>query len=211
MSIRIAIADDHLLIINGLESMLKKNKDYKFVFAATNGTELLEKLEENRPDILLLDIQIPGMNGIDLCAIIRKQYPLVKIIALTNHEETHFVKQMMRNGASGYLLKNTDSANLSKAIERVYMNEQFIDSSLEKAMLDEMLLGKRKSAGGVVLTKREVEILGLIANEHSNQEIADKLFISLRTVETHRLNINQKLNVKNAAGLVKEAFSRGLI
>ncbi|WP_374166762.1 response regulator [Arcticibacter sp. MXS-1] len=211
MEIKVAIADDHLLIIGGLSSMLKKNKKFQLIFSATSGPELFLKLRETLPDVLFLDIQLPGLSGIEICKIVKQDYPSVRIIALTNHEESHFVKQMLRNGASGYLLKNTDGGRIAEAVEQVMQGGQYIDQVLQRAMLDELLSGKKKTTAGVMLTKREQEILGLIAQEYSNQEIADKLFISLRTVETHRLNISQKLNVKNTVGLVKEAYQRGLI
>jgi Response regulator containing a CheY-like receiver domain and an HTH DNA-binding domain len=131
-------------------------------------------------------------------------------MALTNLEETVYVKKMMRNGASGYLLKSADPPTLQQAIAALSRNEQYIDARIEKAMLNEAISGKKKG-NQVLLTKRETEILTLIANELTNQEIADKLFISLRTVETHRQNLIEKLNVKNTAGLVREAYLRNLV
>ncbi len=211
MSIKVAIADDHLLVINGLRAMLEKYDHLLVIFSATNGQILLENLVENKPDVLLLDIQMPGMSGIDLCKMISKNYPEIKVIALTNLEESHYVKQMMRNGALGYLLKNVDQQNLVQAIETVVQDKQYIDFQIQRNMLNEALSGQKRTSQGVMLTKRELEILELIGKEFSNQQIADKLFLSLRTVQTHRLNIRQKLGVNNTAGLVKEAFKRGLI
>lgn len=211
MSIKVAIADDHLLVINGLRAMLEKYDHINVIFSATNGQSLLDNLVQNQPEVLLLDIQMPDMNGIDLCKMISKDYPEIKVIALTNLEESHYVKQMMRNGALGYLLKNVDQQNLVQAIETVVQDKQYIDFQIQKNMLNEALSGQKRTSQGVMLTKREIEILELIAKENSNQEIADKLFLSLRTVQTHRLNISQKLGVNNTAGLVKEAYKRGLI
>lgn len=211
MNITIGIADDHLLVINGIKSMLEKFEHINVIFAENNGEALLNKLKTTIPDIILLDIQMPGKSGIDLCKIITKDFSKTKVIALTNFEESHYVKQMMRNGAMGYLLKNTDQDTLIRAIEAVSKGEQFIDKQIQNALLNEMISGKKRKIDEVFLTKRELEILELIAKEHSNQEIADKLFISLRTVQTHRLNITQKLDAKNTAGLVKEAYKRGLI
>lgn len=211
MDIRIGIADDHLLIINGLETMLQASPRHRLVFKALTGAALLEALAVEAPDVLLLDIQLPDANGVDLCKQVSDQYPDVRIIALTNHEETMYVRKMMRNGALGYLLKSTDPESLLAAIDKAYDGEEYLDKRLEKAMLSEMIMGKRHTSREVVLTKRETEILSLIAAEHTNQQIADKLFISLRTVECHRLNITQKLNIKHTAGLVKEAMMRGLM
>lgn len=208
--ITIGIADDHLLVIQGIRAMLSKS-NFEIVFSTNNGKGLLENLYEIQPDVLLLDIQMPDMNGIDLCREISRNYPDVKIIALTNMDESHYVKQMIRNGAHGYLLKNTDQTTMIEAIEEVMMGNQYLDKQVQQSLMDEVLLGKRRSVQQVMLTKRETEILALIAAEYSNNEIAEQLFISLRTVETHRLNISHKLNAKNLVSLVKEAYKRGLI
>lgn len=210
MALKIGIADDHLLIIKGFESMLQTFTDCELLFTALSGEELFAKLQQGLPDILLLDIQLPDASGIDLCKEVNSKYPSVRIMALTNLEETVYVKKMMRNGASGYLLKSADPPTLQQAIAALSRNEQYIDARIEKAMLNEAISGKKKG-NQVLLTKRETEILTLIANELTNQEIADKLFISLRTVETHRQNLIEKLNVKNTAGLVREAYLRNLV
>ena len=209
--INIAIADDHLLVINGLRAMLEKAEGISIVFAATTGTAVLEELALTPPDVLLLDIQMPDMNGIDLCKIIHRNYPQVKVIALTNFEQSSYVKQIMRNGALGYLLKNIDGKTLIQAIHSVVDNKPFIQDQIRNNMMNELLSGRKITSAGVSLTKREMEILSLVAKELTNQEIADRLFISIRTVETHRINLSQKLGVHNTAGLVKEAYKRGLV
>ena len=209
--INIAIADDHLLVINGLKAMIENTSDIKLLFSATSGHDLLSELKEKQPDVLLLDIQMPDINGIDLCKEVHARYPLVKIIALTNFEQSSYVKQMVRNGALGYLLKNIDGKTLQAAIRTVVKDKPFIHEQIRNNMLNEVLSGTKATSQGISLTKRELEILGLVAKEMTNQEIADKLFISVRTVETHRVNLTQKLGVHNTAGLVKEAYKRGLI
>lgn len=209
--INIAIADDHLLVINGLKAMIENTSDIKLLFSATSGHDLLSELKEKQPDVLLLDIQMPDINGIDLCKEVHARYPLVKIIALTNFEQSSYVKQMVRNGALGYLLKNIDGKTLQAAIRTVVQDKPFIHEQIRNNMLNEVLSGTKVTSQGISLTKRELEILGLVAKEMTNQEIADKLFISVRTVETHRVNLTQKLGVHNTAGLVKEAYKRGLI
>lgn len=208
--ISIGIADDHLLVIQGIRAMLG-DSNFKILFSVSNGKDLLESLLNVQPDVLLLDIQMPDMSGIDLCRIITRCYPDMKIIALTNMDESHYVKQMVRNGANGYLLKNVDQQTMITAIEEVMLGNQYLDKQVQQSLMDEMLLGKKRSVQQVVLTKRELEILGLIAKEFTNNEIAGQLFISLRTVQTHRLNISHKLNAKNLVTLVKEAYKRGLI
>lgn len=207
---KIAIADDHQLILEGLQGMLKENPEIEIVFTANSGKELMHCLESRLPRVLLLDIELPDNNGIELCKIIKKKYPDLKIIALTNHDETVYVKKMMKSGANGYLLKGTDRATLIDALRSVSNNELFIDETINRNILKETITGK-PTASRLKLTKRETEILALIAHEYSNQEIADKLFLSIRTVESHRLSLTQKLDVKNSVGLVKEAFLRGLI
>ncbi|WP_214227344.1 response regulator transcription factor [Pedobacter sp. B4-66] len=209
--ITIGIADDHLLVIQGIKAMLAKKSHLSIVFAAENGKSLFDNLKIAQPDVLLLDIQMPDVSGIDLCQQVAKDYPSVKIVALTNMDESFYVKQMIRNGAAGYLLKNTDQFTMIEAIEEVMMGNQYLDKQIQKNLMEEMLLGKKRSAQQVMLTKRELEILGLIAKEFTNHEIAESLFISLRTVQTHRLNISHKLNAKNMVSLVKEAYKRGLI
>ena len=181
------------------------------LFTSATGRELLDQLEIHQPAVLFLDIQLPDMNGIDLCKIIHKKYPDVKIIALTNFEQSSYVKQMIRSGAMGYLLKNIDNKTLLNAIETVVQNKPYIQEQIQNNMMNEVFSGIKTTSQGVSLTKREVEILALVAKEFSNQEIADKLFISVRTVQTHRINLTQKLGVHNTAGLVNEAYKRGLI
>lgn len=209
--VKIAIVDDHLLVVNGLETMLRAFPNLILSFKATSSGELFQRLSESVPDVLLLDIQMPDGNGLDLCVRLQKEFPNIKIIALTNFDEVHYVKNMMRRGASGYLLKNVDPLTLSQAVETVMKNETFIQGELKEKLVSETITGQKKSSCGVTLTKRELEILKLVAQEYSNQEIADKLFVSLRTIHSHRINLNQKLGVRNTAGLVNEAHKRGLI
>jgi DNA-binding NarL/FixJ family response regulator len=209
--IKIAIVDDHEVVINGLRSMLSAYDDLNVVYTTTQGSELLNYLANSQPDIILMDIQMPEISGIDLCKLTLKQHPDIKIIAFSSFDDTHYIRQILRNGASGYVLKNTDQKTLVSAIRTVMDGEEYIDETIKKILLHESITGQRRSMFEIPLTKREKEILKLIAEEHTNQQIADQLFISLRTVETHRLNITQKLGVKNAAGLVKEAIKRGLI
>lgn len=209
--IRIAIVDDHQVVITGLEAMLTGEEKLKILFTATRGEDLLAYLKDVQPQVLLLDIQMPGMNGIDLCKIISKGYPAIRIIAFSSFDDTHYIRQVMRNGAVGYVLKNVEKDILLTAIETVVQGDEYIDESMQKALIHESITGQRKSLFEIPLTKREKEILKLVAEESSNQEIADKLFISLRTVETHRSNLNQKLGAKNTVSLVKEAIKRGLI
>jgi len=209
--IRLAIVDDHAVVLDGLKTMLNTFDNLEVVYTTQNGHTLLNQFQSDIPDVLLMDIQMPDINGIDLCKQITKQHPSVKVIAFTSFDDSNYVKQIFRSGAKGYLLKNSDKQTIVKAVETVMQDEEYMDDAIKNILLQESITGHRRSLFEVPLTKREKEILKLIADGLSNQEIADKLFISLRTVETHRLNLNQKLDVKNTAGLVKEAMKRGLI
>lgn len=208
--VTLAIVDDHQVVINGLKSMLAVEPSIEIVYTTTKGSELLDYLREQQPQVILLDIQMPQINGIDLCKQVLKAYPGLKVIAFSSFDDTHYIKQVLRSGASGYLLKDAGPHTIAEAIAAVVSGEQVIDESIKKILLQESITGQRRSIYEVPLTKREKEILKLIAEGLSNQQIADQLFISLRTVETHRFNLTQKLEVKNAAGLVKEAIRRGL-
>ena len=209
--IRLAIIDDHAVVLDGLKSMLNTFSNLEVVYTTQSGKALLEYFQTNTPDVVLMDIQMPEINGIDLCKQIVRQHDAVKVIAFSSFDDSNYVKQIFRSGAKGYLLKNSDKHAIVKAIETVMQGEEYMDDTIKKILLQETITGQRRSIFEVPLTKREKEILKFIAEGLSSQEIADKLFISLRTVETHRLNINQKLDVKNTAGLVKEAIKRGLI
>ncbi|MDF2189113.1 response regulator transcription factor [Paraflavitalea sp. CAU 1676] len=211
MALTIAITDDHLLVINGLKAMVNQLPDIELIFACVDGNSLLQELEHQQPDVLLLDIQLPDIPGTELCRRIKKQYPNINIIALTSHDDANYVRQILRNGASGYLLKNTDIPTIHKAILTAYEGGRFIDEQIQKNLVHEAITGQRLSNNDIPLTKREKEILTLIGQELNSQEIADKLFISLRTAENHRFNIAKKLGAKNTAALVKEAIRRGLI
>lgn len=213
MSIRVVITDDHPLAIGGIENMLRPYSHIQITGTFTSGSALLEALESEQPDIILLDILMPDHNGQELAEIISKKYPKVKMLALTSLDAPYYVRGMMRRGCSGYLLKNTDQDTLIKAIEEVHQGRDFIEPSLREQMIYNSLKGKRSHPSPQIpmLTQREKEVLQLIVEEYTSQEIAEKLFLSLRTVEGHRLNLLQKLDAKNTVGLVKTALQMGLV
>lgn len=211
--ISIAIADDHPLVLNGLTTVLNQfGSRFQLLWQAVNGKEVLQKLQDySQPDVLLLDIQMPEKDGMETCKIIHQQYPAIHIIALTNFEDVFYVKNMIKNGAQGYLLKTADIEVLLKAIETVYKGEEFFDEAIKNKLIQDSLFGKRRTGLAPMLTRREKEVLKFIIDEHTNPQIADKLFLSERTVEKHRTSLLQKLGVKNTAGLVKEAITRGIV
>lgn len=209
--IKIAIVDDHQLILKGLSEMLKNAKDITVSNVFSEGNSLLEYLKTNQPDILLLDINLPGINGLDICKEVSSQYEKVKIIALTNYSETSFVKNMMRNGAKGYLLKNCSQEELIESIHNVYEGKTYLPQQIQNQLLNESFGEKKQDLFMPKLTRREKEILAEIAKEKTNHEISETLFISVKTVESHRNNLLQKFGVKNTAGLMKEALIKGYI
>ncbi|WP_246022571.1 response regulator [Filimonas effusa] len=205
--IKVSMADDHQIVLNGLEKMLSGFPEIEITGTYTNGDLLLESLVTSRPDVLLLDIQMPGKNGIELAGIITRKYPSVKIIALTNVDILVQVKKMLKQGSMGYIMKDVGPDILFKAICTVYQDEQFIDERLKKQLLSNF----SAAPSDKLITRREKEILQLITEEYTNPEIAAKLHISPHTVENHRNHLLQKLGVKNTAGLVKAAIEQGLV
>jgi len=211
MSIRIAITDDHPLVIIGLKQVFSAYGHIEVQATYNLGAALLEGLEREQPDVLLLDIQLPDMPGTELARIISKKYPSVRIIALTSMDNTFHAKTMLQHGCLGYLLKNSDPQVLLQAVEQVHRGEQFIEPSIREELLQNLSRSKKQAAGiNPQLTRREKEILKLVVAENTNQEIADKLFLSERTVKNHRLSLLHKLNVKNSVGLARIALELGL-
>ncbi len=210
--ITVAIIDDHPMVINGIQNMLASSRHIKMIATYESGTELLTGLEQQQPDVLLLDIQLPGMKGDELAEIIQKQWPAIRILAMTGFDTPFYVRNMLEKGCIGYLLKNTGQKTLVHAIETANRGETYIDETLKEQLLQHVLKIKMPAAPGnpPVLTRREKDILRLIVQEYTSQEIADTLFLSLRTIEKYRLNMLQKLHVRNTAGLVKAAISMGL-
>lgn len=205
--IQVSITDDQVIILNGLQKILADLPDIKVQSTYTNGDDLLDGIALQQPDVLLLDIHMPGKSGIEIAAIISKIYPAVKVIALTNIDTISQVKKILQQGCIGYLLKDASSDIIIAAIQAVYTGEQYLQESIKVRLLNSF--SQQNTAH--IITRREKEILQLIVDELTNQQIADKLFLSLRTVENHRNNLLQKLNVKNTAGLVKMALRDGLV
>lgn len=214
--IKVCIVDDHSLVIAGLQNMLRNSADVEIIGEYQTGKELLEGLQQIKPDVVLMDILLPDINGKDLALIVKQDFPETKIIALSSLDAPTHVKAMMRNGCHGYLLKNARKEVLIDAIKKVNDGEQFIESGLEKKMLNSFLNFQNRqnkevtNLHNIKLTKREKEILAMIVKENTNQDIASRLYISVRTVEFHKKNLLQKLDVKSTLGLLKAALDMGI-
>jgi DNA-binding NarL/FixJ family response regulator len=208
--IPIAIIDDHNIVIEGIKTMLKSNKEIEVLQSFENLKDTFENLN-SAVKVLLLDINLPDGNGINACKELLEKQPDLKIIALTNFEDTVFIKQIIKNGAMGYLLKNTSQKELTEAIKSVIQGKRYLPKKISDILLNDSIGIQNSNYFIPKLTVREKEILNLIIQEFTTEEIAAKIFVSTKTVESHRSNLIQKLGVKNTAGLVRVAFEKGLI
>lgn len=208
------IADDHNMFVEGVESILEGNENIQVVSKCYTGTEVFEKVSLTHPDVILLDINIPGMNGLEVCQKLNKEYPEVKVLALSMHNEESFVMEILKYGAQGYILKNTGKKELISAIETVnngqsYFSEE-VTETIMKSLVNQRTGNKKTTSLAPKISRREKDVLELIVREHTTQEIADTLFISLKTVESHRRSLLTKLGVRNTAGLVRVAIENQL-
>lgn len=208
MNIKIAIADDHPMIVTGLENMLANYPHITISGAYEDGEKLLKGLQYDVPDVLLLDIQMPGRTGDELAPLLSKKYPQMRVLTLTNFDTTIYLNSMLRHGISGYLLKTTDPRTLIKAIETLFAGGQFLDPAINEKVKQLKLM--EKEAGRNPLTIREKEILRHLVNGETTREIAEKLFLSFYTVENYRARILMKFEVKNTAELIKKVLVLGL-
>lgn len=204
---KVFIVDDHQMIIEGLKSLLQNEVEIELVGSATSAERCLQFLTMSTCDIILMDINLPDTNGIDLCKIITIKYPKIKIIALSTHNEGSYVRKMLDAGAQGYLLKNADKFEILKAIKTVVKGTNYLTIEAEKALKYEKELQNKLPK----LTKREKEVLLLVVDGLTNHQIAEKLFISIDTVDSHRKNLHTKLNVNNTAMLIKFAIDNNLV
>ncbi len=211
MPIKVSITDDHYVVLRGIETLLKELPNIEVLSIHESAKATLEQFEYNLPDILFLDINLPDINGIVLTKQLLKLYPTLKIIGLTNHEDVSFVKRMLDNGAYGYLLKNAHKEELLTAIETVNNGECYLQKEMQRKILDQSLGRHTNTAFQPKLTLRETEVLKAIYEELTTQQIAEKLFISVKTVEAHRMNIMSKLGAKNSVGIIKIALEKQLL
>ncbi len=209
--IKVLVVDDHSLIREGIKNSLFGQESIHIIGEANDGKGALSFLSENLVDVVLMDISMPSMDGITATKQIVDNFPKVNVIILTMHHEISIIQEALKAGALGYLLKTTSKNELSESIIQVANNGTYFSSDISEKIMNQLIKGKIESNNSIKLTKRETEILKLISEEFSNHEIAEKLFISQRTVDTHRRNLIQKLQVKNTAGLVRFAFKNKII
>ena len=205
--INIIIADDHEIVVEGLHSLLENEEGITIVGEAYNGEEVIPLLESNAVDVAVLDISMPKMDGIDLTKFIKSNSPKVKILILTMHNEIGFIRRIIEAGAHGYILKNKGKEELVRAIQALYNGNEYLGEEVTKTLFSS--IRNTTVYGEIQLTKREKEVLKLIANSYTTPKISDELNIAPSTVETHRRNLIEKTGVQNSKGLVKFAIENG--
>lgn len=197
-NISVFIVDDHFMVIEGIRSILQDEENINWLGHSMNASSCMDFLEKYRPDVILMDISLPDESGIDLCRKVKKQYPKIKILGLSTYNQQSVIRDMLKNGASGYLLKNASKEELTDAISSVMKGESYLCMEAAESL-------KNPETSVPIITKREKEVLGLICDGFTNTEIAEKLFISLPTANTHRKSLLAKFGAKNVASLVKMA------
>ena len=205
--IRILLADDHAVVREGIRTRLETQSNIHVVAEAANGLEAIEKAKELRPDIVMMDISMPVMNGLDAAKQLQTILPEIKVLILTMHQSKEYILKFQRYGVKGYILKEVSASEMINAIETISYGGTYYSSGVSQALLD----GANAEASTEELTARERMILAHVAEGYSSKEIARKLNISVRTVETHRRNIKTKLGVHTAAGLTKYAIEHGIV
>ncbi len=211
--IRVLLADDHQIVLQGLQALLSSEPDIEVIGGVSDGLQVSDTVELLKPDVLVLDLMMPGLNGLDVTRLVRQRSPKVQIIILSMHSNEAYVLQAIRNGASGYVLKDASPETLVDAIREVAAGNRYLSPTYSDLVMESY---SQKSANVAVdpydaLTPREREVFLLVAECHSNNEIGEKLSISPRTVEVHRSRVMEKLNLRNHTHLIKYAVQRGIL
>jgi DNA-binding NarL/FixJ family response regulator len=213
-TIKIILADDHRIFRKGLKSLLSEKENIEVLAEADNGDEALEAARKYKPEIVIMDIAMPKMDGIEATRQIRERFPDTEVVVLSMHAKKAYIDQVLKAGAKGYVLKDSDEENLLSAIETVHNGGYYLDSPIADQVLSDYFSDKSKrelKKQSDPLSEREREVLRLLAEGHSNQEVADTLYISRKTVENHRANIVRKTGIQGQVGLTKYAARIGLI
>lgn len=208
-NVKLLVVDDHPMLRGGIVSLFGRMDGVDVVAEAENGEEALKRIEQTMPDVVLMDINMDGKLDVHTTETIKQQWPNVKVLAFSMHEEVQVIRKMLKAGASGYLLKNASHQEVKKAIETVVKGDNYFCQEVLDIMTQSLTSDGEAENEDVVLSNREKEVLHYVAKEYTNQEIADKINISLRTVETHKRNLVKKLRVKNVVGLVRFALEQG--
>ena len=211
---RILLADDHAVLRSGLKLLLSGQEGFQVVGEAATGTETLKQAETLQPDLILLDLSMPGLGGLDSLPLLRKIAPAARVLILTMHDDPQYLRQALKNGAAGYVLKKAADVELLSAIRAVMNGEIYVHPSLTRVLLEDLLPGSGCSAetsSWETLSEREREALRLVALGYTSAEIAEKLGLSVKTVETYRARGMEKLGLRNRAALVRFVLNQGLI
>ena len=212
--IQVLLADDHAVLRTGLKLLLSAQPDIEVVGEAADGAEAMAKARALRPDVVLMDLTMPGIGGLEATGRIKDESPGIKVLVLTMHDDPSYLRQLLKAGASGYVVKKSADADLLSAIRAVHRGEVFLDSSLAGGLVDEVIrpAGPRRPRDAYeTLSDREREVLKWVARGHTNQEIAEKLFLSVKTIETYHARLVEKLGLRGRAALVRFAMERGLL
>jgi DNA-binding NarL/FixJ family response regulator len=204
MAVKVFIVDDHYIVIEGIRSLLQNEKDIEWLGHAMNADSCMAFLHQQQPDVILMDINLPDKSGIDLCKEVKQKYSNVNVIGLSTFNQQSFIRKMIDNGASGYVLKNATQEELLEAIGSVMNGKIYYSNEVSQTLSD-------NKSNPIVITRREKEVLLLITEGLTNAEIAQKLFISVTTVDTHRKNLLAKFDAKNIASLITVAIRMQLI
>lgn len=206
--IEVVIVDDHPVVVDGLRFLLKEADDIEIKATFNDGLSFMAFIEKNKADVVLLDVTLPDISGIEICGRIKSFDKKIKVVGLSNHDEHSIIAQMLKSGANGYLLKSASAPEVLEAIKEVYNNDVYFSTKVQQVMLRSY---HDKQGSIPMLTRRENEILVLISDGRTTNEIAEALFISPSTVETHRKNLIQKFEVNNVAALIKKAIQLKII
>jgi two-component system response regulator NreC len=209
--IRILLADDHTVLRSGLRALLAAQGDLEIAGEAADGGEALRLAQTIKPDVVVMDIAMPGVNGIDATARIRRELPSTRVLILSMHDDQGYLRQALRAGASGYVLKKAADTELLAAIRAAARGEVFLDPSLAKGLVEDVVLPKAQEPEIHALSDREREVLQLLARGHTNQQVADRLCIGVKSVETYKARLMDKLSLKGRAELVRYALTHGLL
>ena len=215
--INVLLADDHVLVRNGIKSMLESEADISVVGEASDGAEAVESVKKLKPDIVILDIRMPRMTGLEAAAKLRQAVPAVKSVILSMHDSEEYVIEALNAGAYGYLLKDTDKFEFIKALKQISAGTKYFSGAVSNVLANRLLNTRPAPAPGTTqpdpyhLTRREKEILRLVVDGKQNKEIAESMEKSVRTVETHRFNIMKKMNVNNAVDMINKSLRENLL